>query len=111
METNSEIANDLMKISQLDITSGSGKRNDYLGGIFFVKISNSKFNTLYLDWEEYFMGIAMLAAQRSKDPATQGVIWFSTSINTILSLNSFKLFHCSRGLYRQSRKAYRWHRV
>jgi dCMP deaminase len=24
-----------------------------------------------LDWEEYFMGIAFLAAQRSKDPATQ----------------------------------------
>jgi dCMP deaminase len=25
----------------------------------------------YLEWEEYFMGIAFLAAQRSKDPATQ----------------------------------------
>lgn len=25
----------------------------------------------FLDWEEYFMGIAFLAARRSKDPATQ----------------------------------------
>ena len=25
----------------------------------------------YLNWEEYFMGIALLSAQRSKDPSTQ----------------------------------------
>lgn len=25
----------------------------------------------YLDWDTYFMGIAMLSAQRSKDPSTQ----------------------------------------
>jgi dCMP deaminase len=25
----------------------------------------------YLSWDEYFMGIAMLSAQRSKDPSTQ----------------------------------------
>ena len=25
----------------------------------------------YLEWDEYFMAIAFLSAQRSKDPATQ----------------------------------------
>ena len=25
----------------------------------------------YISWDEYFMGIAMLAARRSKDPNTQ----------------------------------------
>uniref|UniRef100_A0A0N5AZD6 Probable deoxycytidylate deaminase n=1 Tax=Syphacia muris TaxID=451379 RepID=A0A0N5AZD6_9BILA len=25
----------------------------------------------YISWEEYFMGVAILAAQRSKDPSTQ----------------------------------------
>ena len=25
----------------------------------------------YISWDEYFMGIAMLAAKRSKDPNTQ----------------------------------------
>lgn len=29
------------------------------------------FQLIPIDWEEYFMGIAFLAAQRSKDPATQ----------------------------------------
>ena len=27
----------------------------------------------YLSWDEYFMGIALLSAQRSKDPGTQSV--------------------------------------
>ena len=25
----------------------------------------------YICWDEYFMGVALLAAQRSKDPSTQ----------------------------------------
>ena len=25
----------------------------------------------YLSWDEYFMGVAQLAAERSKDPSTQ----------------------------------------
>ena len=25
----------------------------------------------YISWDEYFMGVALLAAQRSKDPSTQ----------------------------------------
>ncbi|KAG5684011.1 hypothetical protein PVAND_013264 [Polypedilum vanderplanki] len=39
-----------------------------------LKISNGEkceYRTDYLNWEDYFMGIAFLAAQRSKDPATQ----------------------------------------
>lgn len=28
-------------------------------------------NSKYISWEEYFMGIALLSAQRSKDPNTQ----------------------------------------
>ena len=27
--------------------------------------------TNYISWDEYFMGVALLAAQRSKDPNTQ----------------------------------------
>ena len=30
-----------------------------------------KKNKNYLSWDEYFMGIALLSAQRSKDPSTQ----------------------------------------
>lgn len=25
----------------------------------------------YIDWDEYFMGVALLSAKRSKDPETQ----------------------------------------
>ena len=25
----------------------------------------------YINWDEYFMGVALLSSQRSKDPATQ----------------------------------------
>lgn len=34
-----------------------------------VKKSSKRQNTL--DWDEYFMGVAFLAAMRSKDPSTQ----------------------------------------
>ena len=53
---NNEIK-DLEKISNIHLTNNeknnTGKRLDFL------------------DWEEYFMGIAFLAARRSKDPVTQ----------------------------------------
>ncbi|CRK96813.1 CLUMA_CG009948, isoform B [Clunio marinus] len=57
-ENKIEDINEVMKISEVKISEEnpekcSGKREDYL------------------DWEEYFMGIAFLAAQRSKDPVTQ----------------------------------------
>ena len=33
----------------------------------------------YLDWNEYFMAVSFLSAQRSKDPATQVEIGLYTS--------------------------------
>ncbi len=42
--------------------------------------------TDYLKWDEYFMGIAMLSAQRSKDPSTGVGACIVGSDNRILSL-------------------------
>lgn len=39
----------------------------------------------YLSWEEYFMGVALLAAQRSKDPNTQVGACIVDGENRILS--------------------------
>ena len=39
----------------------------------------------YLSWDEYFMGIALLAAQRSKDPSTQVGACIVSSDNIIIS--------------------------
>src|SRR4030042_2713671 len=35
------------------------------------KVSSSQKRQDYISWDEYFMGIALLSAMRSKDPATQ----------------------------------------
>ena len=39
----------------------------------------------YISWDEYFMGVAMLAAQRSKDPSTQVGACIVNQENIILS--------------------------
>ncbi|MBQ9080872.1 MAG: dCMP deaminase family protein [Clostridia bacterium] len=39
----------------------------------------------YISWDEYFMGVALLAAQRSKDPNTQVGACIVDSQNRILS--------------------------
>ncbi|NLY81883.1 MAG: dCMP deaminase family protein [Clostridiales bacterium] len=39
----------------------------------------------YISWDEYFMGVALLAAQRSKDPSTQVGACIVDSSNVILS--------------------------
>ena len=39
----------------------------------------------YISWEEYFMGVALLAAQRSKDPNTQVGACIVSEDNIILS--------------------------
>ena len=39
----------------------------------------------YISWDEYFMGIAMLAAKRSKDPSTQVGACIVTQDNIIIS--------------------------
>lgn len=40
----------------------------------------------YISWDEYFMGVALLAAQRSKDPNTQVGACIVDSDNKILSI-------------------------
>ncbi len=39
----------------------------------------------YISWDEYFMGVALLAAQRSKDPSTQVGACIVSNTNKILS--------------------------
>lgn len=40
----------------------------------------------YLSWDEYFMGIALLSSQRSKDPGTQVGACIVSSENRIMSM-------------------------
>ena len=40
----------------------------------------------YISWDEYFMGVAFLAAQRSKDPSTQVGCCIVSEDNKILSM-------------------------
>lgn len=40
----------------------------------------------YLTWDEYFMGIAVLSSQRSKDPSTQVGACIVSDDNRILSI-------------------------
>ena len=40
----------------------------------------------YLTWDEYFMGVAMLSAMRSKDPGTQVGACIVSPDNKILSM-------------------------
>ena len=41
--------------------------------------------TDYISWDEYFMGVAMLAAHRSKDPSTQVGACIVSQDNIIIS--------------------------
>ncbi|MGN0299133.1 MAG: deoxycytidylate deaminase [Lachnospiraceae bacterium] len=47
----------------------------------------------YISWDEYFMGVAMLSAMRSKDPSTQVGACIVSPTNKILSMgyNGFPL--------------------
>ena len=45
----------------------------------------SEKRTDYINWDEYFMGVAMLAAKRSKDPSTQVGACIVDDNNRILS--------------------------
>ncbi len=38
---------------------------------FYKERAMSKKRTDYISWDEYFMGVALLSARRSKDPSTQ----------------------------------------
>lgn len=59
----------------------------------------------YLSWDEYFMGVAMLAAMRSKDPNTQVGACIVSPDNKILSMgyNGFPI-GCSDDEYPWSRE-------
>ena len=50
--------------------------------------------TDYLTWDEYFMGIAMLSAMRSKDPSTQVGACIVDRENKILSVGYNGMPHC-----------------
>ena len=49
----------------------------------------------YLEWPEYFMAIAFLSAQRSKDPATQVGLLFVNDIVDILSYVIICMLNCT----------------
>lgn len=50
--------------------------------------------TDYLSWDEYFMGIAMLSALRSKDPSTQVGACIVNQDKRILSMGYNGMPHC-----------------
>ena len=43
--------------------------------------------TDYISWDQYFMGIAMMSAERSKDPSTQVGACIVDKNNRILSMS------------------------
>ena len=45
----------------------------------------------YISWDEYFMGVAILAAQRSKDPNTQAVSYTHLSSSLAVAVLIFIL--------------------
>lgn len=54
----------------------------------------------YLSWEEYFMGIAILSARRSKDPGTQVGACIVNSENRIVSVGYNGMPHgCNDDVY------------
>ena len=59
----------------------------------------------YISWDEYFMGVALLAARRSKDPNTQVGCCIVSDANIILSTgyNGFP-FGCSDDEYPWARE-------
>ena len=47
----------------------------------------------YINWDEYFMGVALLAARRSKDPSTQVGACIVDDNNIILSTGDACITH------------------
>ncbi|XP_045206795.2 deoxycytidylate deaminase-like [Mercenaria mercenaria] len=52
-------------------TSGSGCQDENSAFTIFPGMSKNEKRSDYLSWKEYFMGIALITAQRSKDPNRQ----------------------------------------
>ena len=59
----------------------------------------------YISWDEYFMGVALLAAKRSKDPNTQVGACIVDANNIILSTgyNGFP-YGCADDIWRHEHK-------
>lgn len=54
----------------------------------------------YLNWDEYFMGIALLSSQRSKDPSTQVGACIVDDDNKIMSVGYNGMpMHCSDDVF------------
>ena len=61
--------------------------------------------TDYLSWDEYFMGIAMLSARRSKDPGTQVGACIVNQENRVMSIGYNGLpFGCSDDVFPWNRE-------
>ena len=62
--------------------------------------------TDYLSWDEYFMAVALLSAQRSKDPNTQVGACVANSLNKIVGVgyNGFP-WGCSQIFIKLEKKA------
>jgi len=54
------------------------KQQDILNEFNFNPNLSIKKREDYIDWDEYFLAVSILSAQRSKDPSTQ-VIFFKLS--------------------------------
>jgi len=70
----------------------------------------------YLEWDEYFMALAFLSAQRSKDPSTQVLYCASTqyyiilTTHTIVGLYSIAYdLRSGGGLYSQQEQEDSWY--
>ena len=48
----------------------------------------------YLNWDEYFMGVAVLSSMRSKDPSTQVGACIVNNENRIISMGYNGMPHC-----------------
>ena len=67
--------------------------------------------TDYINWDEYFMGIALLTAMRSKDPSSQVGACIVSPENRILSLGYNGMpIGCDDDACRASARATRWTR-
>ena len=59
---------------------------DNAGRSFSFALNSMSKRENYINWDEYFMGIALLSAQRSKDPNSQVGACIVSQDNKILSI-------------------------
>lgn len=72
--TNNGSLEELYKHVQLFLDSQKNSKEETVqevGDVLVSQNSSCQKRTDYISWDEYFMGVAMLSAMRSKDPSTQ----------------------------------------